>query len=133
MTGVLRRHLERRFLTSTQKSDLVSFHHGWRGFLFLQSTLLNLSYWCGRAVPLPRKAHRVSTPPLMRKLAGCFVFGRLGAMFSLSAFGELTCVPKTRHLVCFFVFTGGVFVFKAVFSRATSASHHRERTHLRPL
>jgi len=42
VTGVLHRHLERRFLTSTQKSDLVSYRHGWRGFLFLRLDLLNL-------------------------------------------------------------------------------------------
>ena len=52
MTGVLRRHLERRFLISSQKSDLVSFHHGWRGFLFLQIRLVNFFMELLIAVPV---------------------------------------------------------------------------------
>ena len=47
---------------------------------------------------------------MLDKLLGALFFERLFAMFLMSTCGELTSVPKTRHLAGFFVFTGGVLI-----------------------
>ncbi len=46
---------------------------------------------------------------------------------------DIGCLGKKWHPAGFSVFSGGVFIFLAVFTLAASASHHRNKPHLRPL
>ena len=46
---------------------------------------------------------------------------------------DIGCLGKKWHPAGFRVFSGGVFIYLAVFTRADWASHHRNKPHLRPL
>ena len=72
-----------------KETPLVSLHEGWRGFLFLQATLLNFNYKCGRAALLLRKVLTEKHPATHAKnRRGALFFERLFAKFRLSAWGS---------------------------------------------
>ena len=87
---------------------LPASHLFWlAGFLFLQSTLLNFDYWCGRAAPLLRKVHSGKHPVTQAKI-------RRGALFLGDWLRSFSCRQNRgrRWFVCPKNDTSLVFCFR---------------------